>query len=154
MITREVDYAIRTVLALAKRDANATAAATADLAKEADIPFRFLRRIVRKLVEGGILTSQRGNGGGVKLTRGADAISLLSVIHAVDSRSTKLNLCTISTANCPRSGRCRVHQELFALQTLLQSKLEQIAINQLLLEPLEEGCPQDVTGETAATSDP
>jgi len=142
MITREVDYAIRTVLALSRRGASPSAStvavATADLAKETDIPFRFLRRIVRKLVEGGVLTSQRGNGGGVQLTKPPEAISLLAVIAAVDKRSTKLNLCTITSANCPRSGACLVHQELLALQNTLEARLDQITMPQLIQAATEE----------------
>ena len=142
MITREVDYAIRTVLALSKRGAspaaNTVAVATAELAKETGIPFRFLRRIVRKLVEGEILTSQRGNGGGVQLTKSPEAVSLLAVITAVDSRSTKLNLCTIHSDNCPNSGVCRVHHELFNLQNILEARLDQITMPQLLQSASEE----------------
>ena len=153
MITREVDYAIRTVLSLAKRGAGSVSVATADLAKETAVPFRFLRRIIRKLVEGGILASQRGNGGGVQLTRPPDAISLLAVIAAVDGRSTKLNLCTISHANCPRSGTCRVHYELLSLQNTLEGGLDQVTMTKLI----EDGAPHNHTpyavGEqpTAAT---
>jgi len=147
MITREVDYAIRTVLSLSRRGVNPAAVSTAGLAKELDIPFRFLRRIVRKLVEGGVVASQRGNGGGVQLAKPPDAISLLSIIAAVDKRSTKLNLCTIDSANCPRSGICRVHQELSSLQNTLESSLDLITMARLL----EAGIPHREAITTATS---
>lgn len=134
MITREVDYAIRTVLSLARHGEGPVAVATAELAKETNIPFRFLRRIVRKLVVGGVLMSQRGNGGGVQLTRPPSAISMLSIIMAVDNRSTKLNLCTINSANCPRSDACRVHRELLNIQNTLEDFLDKLTMAELLLE--------------------
>jgi len=125
------------------------AVATAALAEETGIPFRFLRRIVRKLVEGGILMSQRGNGGGVQLARPPDMVSLLSIITAVDRRSTKLNLCTINNTNCPRSSTCRVHHELHNLQNMLENRLDQITMV-ILLEDFSTH--NHATQEAEATS--
>lgn len=132
MITREVDYAIRTVLSLAQRGQGVTSVSTADLAKEMLIPFRFLRRIVRKLVEAGIISSQRGNGGGIALLLPPDRVSLLSIVAAIDERSVKLNTCLVEKSNCPRSVHCRVHVELHRLQDVLNTHLGAITMDQLV----------------------
>lgn len=131
MITREVDYAIRTVLSLAARGPDATAS-TADLAAEMQIPFRFLRQIVRKLVAGGIVASQRGNGGGITLLVAPDKLSLLTILEIIDPRNLKLNTCLVEKANCPRSGYCRVHAEMHRLQGMLEEQLAGITMDKVM----------------------
>ena len=132
MITREVDYAIRTVLSLAQRGVVVTSVSTSELARDMEIPFRFLRRIVRKLVESGIISSQRGNGGGITLLLPPERVSLLSIIAAIDARSATLNTCLVDKSNCARSSHCRVHGELHRLQDVLNAHLGQITMDQLV----------------------
>ncbi|MCE5276746.1 MAG: Rrf2 family transcriptional regulator [Planctomycetaceae bacterium] len=131
MITREADYAIRTVLALAKRPRDAVVP-TAELSQEMDIPFRFLRRIAGKLVRSGIVAAHRGNGGGLRLLLSPRGLTLLSVVAAVDSRSIKLNTCLVRKGNCPRSGHCSVHEELARLQEALEGMLGQVTFEKLV----------------------
>lgn len=137
MITREADYAIRTVLSLARRqeEGDAAPASTAALADEMQIPFRFLRKIVRKLVAAGMVASQRGNGGGISLVKPAGKLSLLEVLLAVDSKDLQLNHCLVDTNICGRSGFCRVHTQMQRLQTLLEGQLQGITIDQLTDPP-------------------
>ncbi|MEI8139570.1 MAG: Rrf2 family transcriptional regulator [bacterium] len=55
MITRETDYSMRLVLALAERHKKGIlSASSAEIAAEMDIPYRFLRKLVKRLVVGGI----------------------------------------------------------------------------------------------------
>jgi Rrf2 family protein len=131
MITREVDYAIRTVLAMARRGADATVS-TAELAGEMEIPFRFLRRIVRKLAAAKIVASQRGHGGGLKLLVPRERLSLLTVAEAIAPSSLKLNTCLVDTRNCRRSGACTVHREMNRLQVLLEKQLRGITFDKLV----------------------
>ncbi len=137
MITREADYAIRTVLSLAKRQGQGepAPASTAALAEEMQIPFRFLRKIVRKLVAAGMVASQRGNGGGIALIKPGRDVSLLEVLLAVDSKDLQLNHCLADKDICGRSGFCRVHTQMQRLQTLLERQLKDITIDQLTDPP-------------------
>jgi DNA-binding IscR family transcriptional regulator len=67
MITKETDYALRTALYLARQYEKADGvSSTAIMAVAMAIPYRFLRKIVGKLVAAGLLVSQRGKGGGVQ----------------------------------------------------------------------------------------
>lgn len=131
MITREVDYAIRVVLALSRRGPDEIAS-TAALADEMEIPFRFLRRIVRKLVAAQIIASLRGHGGGVRLLVPARRLSLLDVAEAIDPACLKLNTCLIDAANCRRSGFCTVHQQMNRLQEILEKQLRAITFDKIV----------------------
>jgi Rrf2 family protein len=58
-----------------------TAAAIAD---GCEFPPRFLYRVLRRLVDAGLMTGVSGPGGGYTLTRHPREITLLDIVHAVD----------------------------------------------------------------------
>ena len=133
MITKEADYALRVMLFLAR--AGEAAASTARLAAELDIPYRFLRKIVRRMVEAGLIGSRRGKGGGVRLKRPAERISLLDVLNAMDRRGVALNACGERGQPCPRHGGCAVHPELRGVQRAIDERLAGITFAALARAP-------------------
>ena len=132
MITREADYAMRTVLYLAREQARDASVSTAVLAEEMEVPFRFLRRIVRTLVDAKIIASQRGKGGGIRLLRPKEEVSLLQIIEAVDPKNIKFNTCLTADGACSRSQRCAVHPELVRLQDAIEQHLGQITMDKIV----------------------
>lgn len=131
MITREADYAVRTVLYLACTNDSNSSVSTRELSESMEIPYRFLRKLVRCLVEAGLVESRRGKGGGLRLRRPAQDISLADVLHVMDPAGIKLNLCMMGKDRCTRSGFCPVHPRMRDLQDLLDDKLEEITFDQL-----------------------
>lgn len=123
MITREADYAIRAVLHLAAKEGTGLVATDA-LATEMLVPYRFLRRIVQKLVEGGLVEAHRGKGGGLRLARPAVDISVADVLSVIDPKALKLNACLVNgNARCPRASICSVRPELRGVQEQLGEAL-------------------------------
>lgn len=55
-----------------------------DLASELTLPLDYLHKVLRRLVRAALLESARGEQGGFRLARPADAITLLDVVEAVD----------------------------------------------------------------------
>jgi Rrf2 family protein len=131
MITREADYAIRVMLYLAGCGNDTLPVSTDVLAKEMHIPYRFLRRIVSKMVKAGLVLTTRGRGGGLLPARGAADVSLLDVLTAIDPRSLRLNACLDDTAICPRSATCAVRREVSDVQTQLTKRLKGISFSTL-----------------------
>ena len=60
-ITREADYALRIIAMLADENRQIEAKA---IAEKNDIPYRFTLKILRKIVQAGIIKSYRGVNGG------------------------------------------------------------------------------------------
>ncbi|MCU1494839.1 MAG: transcriptional regulator, BadM/Rrf2 family [Acidimicrobiaceae bacterium] len=81
-ISAKVDYAVRALVALAAAGGGPVAGAT--LAKEQDLPAKFLEGILAELRRSGIVGSQRGAEGGYRLARPAAQISVADVIRAID----------------------------------------------------------------------
>jgi Rrf2 family protein len=128
MITRETDYALRTALCLAKSDQDDVVVSTLALAEKMSIPYRFLRKIVSKLVNAGLLESRRGKGGGLALSRAASEISLLDIIQAVDPVSVLMNRCLEGGEGCDRKPLCGVHQALDEMQQALNGQLRRVSL--------------------------
>jgi len=56
----------------------------AEIADGCEFPPRFLYRILRRLVDAGLITGVSGPGGGYALAMPPRDISLLSIVHAID----------------------------------------------------------------------
>lgn len=131
MIVREADYAVRTVLYLAQSAPGNRAVATSELAEKMNIPYRFLRKLIKRMVVAGLVRSQRGKGGGLRLGRPAKQISLLDVVSAVDRRGLKFNACVYEGDGCIRESYCTVHREMQKLQEQIEKRLKSITFDKL-----------------------
>jgi len=132
MITREADYAIRVCLHLARQQvAGVAMVGTAAMAQELDIPYRFLRKLVLRLVRLGLLSSRRGKGGGVSLARRPETLTVLEVLRAVAPECTTLNICLLDGRSCRRSRQCTIHRALSTVQATLDRELGRLTLASL-----------------------
>ena len=136
MITREADYAIRVILYLSDIDSGTTVS-TSMMAEEIMVPYRFLRKINRRLAEAGIIGTSRGKSGGIFLNRKPGEISLYDVISVFDSRSISLNCCDDEDGKCPRRDSCTVHFRLNEVQRELDNLLKGADFEQLRTKKAE-----------------
>jgi Rrf2 family protein len=130
MITREADYALRVVLRLAAMPEGISLSTTA-LAEEMYIPYRFLRRIVRKLCDAGLVGSVRGKSGGIHLLEKPAKISVHDILAIFDPRSLLFNSCYGNGFCCPRKEECNVHHMLDPVQKLINERLQSISFADL-----------------------
>ena len=82
-ISARADYAVRAVVLLARWGKDDALSADT-IARECDIPGKFLEAIMTNLRRAGIVMSQRGAGGGFRLALAADDLSVADVIRAVE----------------------------------------------------------------------
>ncbi len=83
-ISARTDYAVRALLMLAERQASSLGPASTDeLARQQELPRKFLEAILADLRRAGIVASQRGPAGGYLLARPAAEVSVGSVFRAV-----------------------------------------------------------------------
>jgi Rrf2 family protein len=88
-ISARTDYAIRVLVELAADTARPLTCE--GIASSQQIPYRFLKAVVRDLRQAGLVRSQRGCEGGYWLGRPADSISLVDVVTAVDGELLTVN---------------------------------------------------------------
>lgn len=133
MITREADYAMRVLLLLAQRvGEGAGGASSLEIAGEMDIPYRFLRKLVKRMVVGKLVCSRRGKGGGLALARSPERISLFDVLEVMAPTGTYLSLCVAESGSCRRAGTCRVFKEISVIQSSVNRQLKAISLASLV----------------------
>jgi Rrf2 family protein len=84
----------------------------------------------------GLVTTYRGAGGGVSLSRPSAQISLLHVIEALEG-PIQLNRCLIEPDRCPRNEHCPVHDIWAQAQTDLTTLLDATTFDKLAHEELQ-----------------
>lgn len=97
---RRADYAIRASLDLATHHDDGGLRKARAIADEMEIPGSYVPQILAELVRAHVVTSVAGRDGGYRLAAEPSAISLLSVVEAVDGEA-------VSTACVLRGGPCR-----------------------------------------------
>ncbi len=132
VISKEVDYALRAILCLAENSRSKERISAAEISQKMDIPYRFLRNIIRPLVEAGIVDSKRGNSGGLSLAVSPASLSLFDIVKIINPRSCVLNTCLMEKGQCNRDKFCSIHCQLSKLQDSLNSKLKEIKFDTLL----------------------
>jgi len=98
-ITRKTDYATRAVLALSLADGEALTAE--ELARRVAVPESFLKQILMRLRDAGILRSERGPSGGYRLNHDASEITMERVVRVFQGQ-----LAPIECATRQEPGRC------------------------------------------------
>lgn len=111
-LTREGDYAVRAMLALADADP-ADLVSRRRIAEEWEIPPRFLKQVLAKLAGSGLVVATTGRRGGYRLARPLADIGIMEIVEAIDG-PTDPTRCVLRGGPCRPDGRCRVH-EVFAL---------------------------------------
>ncbi|MFA7148921.1 MAG: Rrf2 family transcriptional regulator [Syntrophomonadaceae bacterium] len=127
-ITRQTEYAIRTMLELA-RAPRGEFLSTHFISEQQDIPEDFLKKTLKLLVLAGLISTQRGVKGGIALARPAGEITLVDIIEAVEG-NIALNVCLAPGYNCPNQPGCPVSRSL--------ARAQQAMLNELRKESLED----------------
>lgn len=106
-----ISFQRRTDLALGVLRALATApevVSGSDLADEVGTTVSYLPQVMAPLIKAGWVTSDRGPGGGYKLTVAAADVRLLDVIEATEGPAAD-GRCVLRDAPCPGDQQCPVH---------------------------------------------
>lgn len=130
VITRATEYAIRTVIFLAQQPRNEIVLKK-DICRTQEVTPAFLTKILQPLIKAGIVSSQRGVGGGFLLAREAHEITLLDILQAEEGR-LKLNHCLVDPDVCHRDAYCAAHEVWHEAQMEMADVLGRYSIADLV----------------------
>ena len=131
LITRDVDYAVRALVYLAKHPGRPICAS--ELVKDLGVPRPFLRRIMQSLGGSRILNSAKGKGGGFSLKQAADKITvdrLMEIFHG----PLEFNCCGAKKKVCPASNSCNLRREMRDIEGVVLERLGRLSIQSLAKE--------------------
>lgn len=110
----------------------------AQLAEETRLPAPTVQKLVSKLTAAGLLISARGVGGGLKLARPPESISVADIVEAVEG-PIALTAClekgkSADKPECQIEGGCHVRPHWPQVNAALRGALAQVALTQLVEE--------------------
>lgn len=104
------DFGLRTLMRLAgDPDRSFT---TDEVARQFSISRHHLTKVVRNLASAGYVTTQRGAGGGFRLARPADRITLGEIVRALESREALVECFRPDMGGCVLTPDCRLKGRL------------------------------------------
>lgn len=107
MLSRSSEYAVRALSFLATRKERSWLLSRS-IAEELGIPPPFLAKILQTMATVGILSSQRGRGGGFRLQRDPATISLYEIVEPFDHLGHR-TLCILGQQLCGEEHACPLH---------------------------------------------
>ncbi|MBC8105821.1 MAG: Rrf2 family transcriptional regulator [Anaerolineae bacterium] len=66
------------------RAGNGNAARAVQISESTGVPVEYLRKVLQRLTRARLVASERGRGGGFRLARPADRITLLNIVEAIE----------------------------------------------------------------------
>ncbi|WP_263788236.1 RrF2 family transcriptional regulator [Salinibacter grassmerensis] len=120
LLSKSCEYGLRAMLYLGTLDQEAAEAdegsgATREyvsiqtVSDDLEIGFSFLTKVFQQLNDAGLLTSKRGPGGGVALTRAPGATSLYEIVVAIDGNDL-FQECVLGLPGCGEAEPCPLHE--------------------------------------------
>ena len=104
----------------------------ADISRCQGISLSYLEQLFAKLRKKNLVVGVRGPGGGYRLSRPANEISVALIIAAVDE---KVDMTCGGQSNCGDDDRCSTHELWCALSKRMFSFLDDISLESFLSRP-------------------
>ena len=124
------DYAVVMMAAAARHPGEARLSASS-LAVETGVPLPTAQKLMGRLASAGLLTSARGTGGGFRLARPAQGISLADIVEAVEGPIAMTNCIDGGGHECAIEGNCQVKPHLHAVNFAVRGALQGVSLASL-----------------------
>ncbi|MHB1308738.1 MAG: RrF2 family transcriptional regulator [Limisphaerales bacterium] len=106
-LSATTEYAIRALKCLARGDCQTKH--VSDIARCTGVPRPYLAKVLSTLSRASLVQTKRGYLGGISLARGAEDISLLQIVEAIEGE-TWLADCLLGRDDCGVHADCPVHE--------------------------------------------
>ena len=129
LYSKPCEYAIRALSYLALSPDRGSAQGQ-EIASSENIPAPVLGKILQALVRKGLLESRKGPGGGFRLARRPELITLRDVVAAVDGLDHFLE-CAVGLERCADDAPCPLHDSWKGLRTQVMNYLETTSLAEM-----------------------
>jgi len=131
-LSNTAQYAIRVISYMALKGESIYSAST--LISKLNISDKYLKRILTKLTDSGLLISIQGRYGGFQLAKSADEIALIEIVAAMESIEKYFG-CVLGFDQCSDTNPCSLHEKWIPVRTALLSFLEITKIADVIENP-------------------
>ncbi len=128
-LDKAASYALSATVCIA-READRDPIRGRTVAGLCQIPFEYLLKILQQLARNGILSSERGRGGGFRLGRRPDRITVLQIMEAIQG-PVRVRVCT-SQEDCATLSRRMLEDTCDDIATYARGRLSRLTVADLM----------------------
>jgi FeS assembly SUF system regulator len=110
------------------------------LSESAQIPLPTVRKVLKKLSQGGLLNSERGAQGGYSLARSSKLISVAEVITALEG-PIALTECVSSDSQCEQESHCSIQTNWERINKAVYTALDEVKLADMLIPSTSKVSP-------------
>ena len=129
-ITRQSEYAIKTLLELARLPFGQSLR-TQEISQRQGVPEVFLKKTIQLLARGGLIATQRGAQGGVRLNVSANRITIVDIIQAIEG-NLAINPCLAPGCHCQNESFCQIRKILQRAQEAMVAELSRETLQDIV----------------------
>ena len=133
LITREIDYAVKALIYIAEKsdEKEQENISITELVDKLDVPRPFMRRILQKLGNEGIMKSSRGNRGGFELALKPEDVYLFDLVEIFQGKFS-MNECLFKKDICPDKKRCILKKKIDSIEDYVGNELKKVSLRTLM----------------------
>jgi Rrf2 family nitric oxide-sensitive transcriptional repressor len=133
-LTQFTDFGLRALMRLAADTHRSFS--TADIAAEFGISRNHLTKVIRDLAEAGFVQTQRGAGGGFRLARPPEDITLGEVVRRLEQRQALVECFADDGGCCVLTPRCRLKGKLAKAREAFLRELDETTLAECAYPPV------------------
>lgn len=127
-LSKRGEYALRALIQLGiAKSVGRDLVQIGELAKEENLPIKFLEQILTQLKEAGYVESKRGKLGGYFLNQPMEQIRFGSVIRLIDGPLAPISCASVTAyerCSCPDQEHCGLHMLMLDVRNMLAEALD------------------------------
>lgn len=135
-LTSFTDYGLRALMRIASDPSRGFS--TAELADEFGLSRHHLTKIIQRLVQGGIVTTRRGSGGGATLARPARDVRIGAVVRLLEYGQSLVECFGQDGGACSLTQCCRLKARLHAAEAAFLADLDRSTLADIALPQLAQ----------------
>lgn len=136
-LTSFTDFALRALMRAAGEPGRTFS--TEDIAREFAISRNHLTKAVRDLAQAGFVETRRGGGGGFRLARPAESITIGAVVRALEARHALVECFRPDGGACVLSPTCRLAARLDRAREAFLADLDGVTLAEMAWTPPGQG---------------
>ena len=144
------DYGLVLMTLIARGQGVSLRTAT-DLAAESHLPLPTVSKLLKELLQSGLLVSQRGVKGGYSLARPSQDIALTEIIAAIEGPVALTECSTDASGVCDLEPSCPIMRNQQIINQVVRGVLEKISLSDLL-QPMQLTSITDARGNALPRS--
>ncbi|MFK7884824.1 MAG: Rrf2 family transcriptional regulator [Phycisphaerales bacterium] len=131
MLSQTTEYALRAMSCLAYDPDRLTS--TVELAEVTKVPSNYLAKVLQSLAQADLIVGRRGVGGGYKLNRPSEEITLLEVMNAI-TKVERITVCPLGLEN-HGSQLCPLHRRMDQAAKSMIDHFGGVTLKDIVSEP-------------------